>query len=506
MNITISDKALLKTIVDFQPDSFFASSSEILKERHDNYGNSESLKDINKKLKDNNPFDEESKGLIQKLLSNVEALNSDDAMYTNIDLIMQIWTTLIKKSIMLLRICDLREPYLYSDDKNPSPYGLSELKAYMKDYQDFEKLLYGTPYYRDHIVHVFKSWLLGINIMLEEKGYLNAIGIEGHAEFKLTEFEKISIWTLIALCHDLGYPLEKAQKIIKKTSDMMKYFVANPQITTDIRFTDTQDEMNKIIIKMASSKIKETKEGDKKYLAAVQPKYYMKFLKSFEQNSHGLISSIIMYKLLLYFMESEFSTSDSYVFNSLDAEQFLIRREILRAISSHTTKDIYHLNADTFSFLLIFCDELQEWGRRDWNAMYKGTSSDNKIEIEEFQSESIKVEESVMVKENDIHNYIDRIFEHQFNYYKTIFRDGQDTVKRRFDFIKTFKLTMDKNRVDVKFEIKKDMQASFTVDTSKIASKKDVINKIYETISAEKFFLCKTKTEDEKKVLGIVVK
>ena len=42
--------------------------------------------------------------------------------------------------------------------------------------------------------------------------------------------EKISMWTLTALRHDLGYPLEKSKKILAKTENMMEAFVSQANI------------------------------------------------------------------------------------------------------------------------------------------------------------------------------------------------------------------------------------------------------------------------------------
>lgn len=43
------------------------------------------------------------------------------------------------------------------------------------------------------------------------------------------------------------------------------------------------------------------------YLGRVQPKYYLKYTKSLEHFDHGIISSVIIYKMLLYFLESDFN-------------------------------------------------------------------------------------------------------------------------------------------------------------------------------------------------------
>ena len=52
------------------------------------------------------------------------------------------------------------------------------------------------------------------------------------------------------------------------------------------------------------------------------------------------------------------------MFDHEDSRQYYIRREILRAIASHTCHDIYQNDMLRFSFLLILCDDAQEWGRK----------------------------------------------------------------------------------------------------------------------------------------------
>lgn len=49
-----------------------------------------------------------------------------------------------------------------------------------------------------------------------------------------------------------------------------------------------------------------------------------------------MISAIIIYKMLIYFIETDNNPDASYIFDNEDARQFYIRRDILRAIASHT--------------------------------------------------------------------------------------------------------------------------------------------------------------------------
>ena len=288
-----------------------------------------------------------------------------------------LWKMIIRKSIMCLRYFDTREPFLQNESKSPIAYGVNELGEYFDKYIEFETLLYGGgKHYRDHVIHVFRTWLLGINVLLNDGGeYLKKIRINGNVEVNL--YEKICIWSIIALTHDLGYPLEKSQEIINKIKEMVGMFIVNPILSLDLSYSGIQNNMNDFVLRFMSSKmhkkkqdlkIKNEGEIDEKkvhqFVARIQPKYHFKFQKSLEQSKHGVLSSIIIYKLLLYFIESDYSINEDYIFYEEDVRQFYIRREILRSIASHTCHDVYHLDMLNFAFLLIIVDDCQGWGRK----------------------------------------------------------------------------------------------------------------------------------------------
>lgn len=186
---------------------------------------------VNKKIKELRfefPFDDGIVNELHKLLP----LKSDKSLYHKIDIIKNLWITLIDKSIKCLRYFDNREPYLKYDKKSPQSYGLNELSRYYEEFAEFEALLYGSNrFYRDHVIHLLRTWLIGMNILIfSPKGtYLyKEFIIEGDDRerlFKFNFFECISIWTIASLCHDLGYPLEKSNAIINRTQRMMEYLV-----------------------------------------------------------------------------------------------------------------------------------------------------------------------------------------------------------------------------------------------------------------------------------------
>ena len=385
-------------------------------------------------------------------LKEINIKDSDDEykLFQYIDTVKDIWKLAIEKSIKCLRFFDSREPFLDNKSKHPVAYGVDDLRKYYDNYTEFERMLYGGgKYYRDHVIHVFRVWLLGLKLLLSKDAkYLKKITVQHNAKTNL--FEKLSIWTMIALTHDLGYPLEKSQEIIEKTKEMMKSFVSNPTITLNTSFDGIQNNMNDYILRFISSKMHPLDNG--KYVARLQPKFYFKFQKSLEKYKHGILSSIIIYKILLYFLESDFSINEDYRFEEEDVRQYYIRREILRTISAHTCSDIYHLDMLTFGFLLIMVDDIQDWGRKRISELY--INKNERYELKKVEPDFNVGAIELYGEEIDIHKFtvkdyieygtddiktikdtLDRLKDQSYDY-ERIFRDGQDTAKRNFSFEK----------------------------------------------------------------------
>ena len=384
------------------------------------------------------PLDTDVMNILLKIRKKIRMEDdSEYEIFQSSEAIKELWSKLIEKSIQCLRYYDGREPFKGNQNKRPLAYGLSNLKKYFDKYIGFESVMYGgVKYYRDHVIHVFRVWLLGMVMLLRSNGALLA-RIYIDKKCTVNNYEKISIWTLIALTHDLGYPLEKASQIIESTKEMMEAFVSNPILSMDLSFNGVQNSMNDFILRLVSSKMEIRNNGVRnKYVARLQPKYYFKFQKSLEHNKHGILSAIIIYKLLLYFLESDFSVNEDYLFNKEEIRQFYIRRDILRSIASHTCPDVYQMNQFLFSYLLIICDDAQSWGRKEISELYVNKDTEYRfgdISIN-IENGSWEISDSYIVKKETDTKSILSAFQRQCINYVTIFRDGQDTTKRNFNF------------------------------------------------------------------------
>lgn len=321
----------------------------------------------------------------------------------NIDQFHGLWKRLLSDAIIYLKLKDKREfsgngKANYEKDK--VAFGVEELFAYFEKLREFEALLYGADqFYRDHIMHVFRVWLIGMWLM-EKYNYRIYWDFKERNTSKpkltITKDEIFAMWCIIALTHDLGYPLHKIEKLRRKIEDMMIYFGSGSNAEAGFHIPTHHHFINDFILQFISSKLGYGERGrnnrQDSFRTSRQSKYYLKFSKSFEKFEHGIVSCILLMKNLVYFLESDLDLSKPFT-NLEDARQFYIRREILRAIASHTCTDIYHLYPNSLAFILVLADELQAWERPTFFEMKAGQQvSELKIKVPEVSEREIKIE------------------------------------------------------------------------------------------------------------------
>ena len=291
---------------------------------------------------------------------------------------------------------------------------------------------------------------------------------------------------------------------------MMNSFVQNPIVTMDTSFSGVQNTMNDYVLKFISSKMIEINPSNphekrrfdekgydevfakgadefnkfligKEYVARLQPKYYFKFQKSLEHNSHGVLSALIVYKLLIYFLESDFSTNEDYIFGYEDARQFYIRREILRSMASHTCHDVYQNSMLSFSFLLILCDDAQEWGRKCITDLFTSKENDYSFKNIDIALNDVPFKcnfsDKYTVSEYSSVEDILKNFLRQSKTYVCVFRDGQDTQSRDFNFTRQIQIEikegMGSAEYDVTLEVTADKQSQIKISHTRIKQFED---------------------------------
>lgn len=281
--------------------------------------------------------------------------------------LMKLWPMVLTDALRRLKQDDPREwdaadkSVDYGSFFHEDSLGVTELREVLQSFGEFESMLYGASpnRYRDHIAHAFRVWIMGHGILTDRACFAGSLLADS---FSISSDEWECMWAIVALCHDLGYPLQHIDRInalARATLQRMGLVHSG-----DLRFSFTQQMLpfHETVIRLMASRPVKLADGSG-FTTHLQNKYYLKLLKSFDRLDHGVVSAMLISKALVYFLESDLAHDQSRALAEQDARQFLIRREILRAMAAHTCQDIYHLQFNTLSFLLYMTDEIQCWGR-----------------------------------------------------------------------------------------------------------------------------------------------
>ena len=388
----------------------------------------------------------------------------------------KLWASLLMDAIHALKLRDRREKAWcrgfvdarndddLSTSREQNVYGITVLKEYFDTFTDYERVLYGADdKYRDHVVHVVRTWLIGVYIMTDHKASVenlvlgwpatnDAQGARIAEKYIISKEERWAMWTIIALCHDLGYPLEKTHKINDVIEQMLSYFGNIVTSRNNYSFQAQHQSINDATLRILSSKVVEVeapnitvnasgqleigKEKSGRYLTKPQAKYYTKFAHSLEEFKHGIISCLVLMKTLVYFLETDYDEDVPGNLSLEDARQFHIRREILRAIAAHTCTDVYHLQINTLPFMLIVCDELQEWGRpilSDMKLGHTGSTHSVKVFVEECNFKTGEFSAQVEYAGTTLESMKARL-RRKFQDFHKLMRAALDDENRNIDF------------------------------------------------------------------------
>jgi hypothetical protein len=314
-----------------------------------------------------------------KTRATIKKLEARDLRAQN-SYLLQLWPQVLTDALRHLKQHDPREwdrknkKVSYSSFFHEGSLGVTELRNVLESFAKFESMLYGASpdRYRDHIAHAFRVWIIGQAVLKDSKGFSGLLFADALVDGKklddgqvlpagkITKDEWECMWAIVALCHDLGYPLSHVDRINSLARDALRQMGLVHSGNLQFAFSQQMLPFHETVIRLMASR--PLKHNDK-LCTHVQNKYYLKLLKSFDNLDHGVVSALLVSKSLVYFLESDLSLDGLDSLDEDDAKQFVIRREILRAIAAHTCQDIYHLRFDTLAFLLYMVDEIQCWGR-----------------------------------------------------------------------------------------------------------------------------------------------
>ena len=329
-------------------------------------------------------------GRTERLVDAIDNLDENKSLFEQSYKVDEIWRNLIGKAIVYLKFRDARE--MYHDDED---YGVEKLDEFFRTFRGFEPLLYGAQeeHYRDHMAHMLSVFIIGELLIRNTIGFDKIdVGDKGFSKkAKVSPSEKEAMWCIMALTHDLGIALERITDISPKVKDMLEKFgIINMQ---ELSYPFLRLPLHDLAIQIISSDLKPLgnyKKGAKRlYNTHIHSKYLLKFSEAYERRDHGIISCLVLLRNLVYFLETDYLLDLHKPLDEDDARQFLIRRNILRAIAAHNNDNVYYLSLCQFPFLLTIFDELHEWGRPSLIEIFERERLEKKVFVEDLSENAI---------------------------------------------------------------------------------------------------------------------
>lgn len=295
------------------------------------------------------------------------------------------------------------------------PNTLLDLVKIMKKYEENTGDLIEKQ--RDHFIHSVNVFLLGLAVYSQNKNYRDMFEayvtqtpykkyyrIKG----KFSHEEFLYRWGVAALFHDIGYPVEIIGKQLNKfINDGVKSISSTYGADTAIDFKDFE-EFNTIVKIEPDFADSYTKNYPKaKFLNLFKPtdimaqkiatdfpkvnvnkvaKHLDAFVDIMGENGfidHGFFSAILVLNSYGYLIQKYAKDHDFFFYPIVDSATAILLHNYYRNVLK---KEPFNLPAlhpiqSPLAYLLILCDELQEWNRQPFGIKDKKRSHVNDLNI-----------------------------------------------------------------------------------------------------------------------------
>jgi hypothetical protein len=332
-------------------------------------------------------------------------------------------------------------------------YARAESAKVLEGFPKIQKALFGLELhpeigerYRDHFVHMFNIFVFGARILSK------IIKMDNRDEllkrfFKTTEepkqvgdlFHKRAytaperlnfLWTLVSTFHDVGIPVEHLPKLQDGLNSFLGYFglrLSEFRTERDISVDCRLDHYLNLMSSMYGDGIK--LDGELYVKAAnPHPYVYKALLDGYTKNDHGIISAICLFKSIeetFYRGKKEEKRLDLNMKQIENYNSFVFEQDITRAALAIAIHDLdpdlcpklFPISFKKFplSYLLILCDELQEYFRLEGSSLAGVTPVRHFPHLDvKVKSEPLSIDISVRIsyerlKEEDEKSFMDEV-------------------------------------------------------------------------------------------------
>ncbi len=298
--------------------------------------------------------------------------------------------------------------------------GIDKLVRYFNKVGDYESMLYASDaqlYRAHHAAHVFSVFIHGWRL-LNDKGFIEQVNLysrdfsdnyetmQKHRDhpkkggdsvlyapgdqnldgvmnppqeiFEGTDQENVNIralWTIAALCHDLGYPLEKTTALNKRAREMFHSYggIDFADLTYSPNFG--QEDGFGLLLRALSNVVhcvtdKGTYGVNSLALFRTQQTFLAKRYLALIDMDHGIASACLVWKMLEGISDILCAPNGKYALGAHQCARFIRVREALAAIADHNNKHLWS-RVCNLGFLLRVCDEVSEAARPRAAALFR---------------------------------------------------------------------------------------------------------------------------------------
>jgi hypothetical protein len=220
-------------------------------------------------------------------------------------------------------------------------------------WKDFEPILQkqgSKESYRDHFIHSSNVFLLGYYIINELRRTCNLKG----SDFHLNDIELT--WMMASTFHDIAYPIQEMESWL---NDLFgKLLGINPRFDYNITqvIPMAYNEFMKMIGRYHSEGIAFGSGNASDF--SMDWSIYDRLNSELVRKDHGVLSALMLAHIMAIrkgFATQRHGRSWDFIYNHMPA---------IHAISLHTLEPVnLEFEKHPIAFLLVLCDELQDWGR-----------------------------------------------------------------------------------------------------------------------------------------------
>lgn len=268
---------------------------------------------------------------------------------------------------------------------------------------------------RDHYIHSVNVFLLGLSIYAQNSLYQKAFDIrnldksEYPDSYDTLHEEFFYRWGLASLFHDIGYPVEIIGKQLNKFMDFISGIDNENTAKVRLEFENFEglNSIEEVIPKRDFIDSFYKRTYNCAYIDPLVPidllalklhlslgvdldqiKQTLSVFEDFMETSgfidHGLFSAIIVLKWYGYLIQTCNYNPDYFFYPVLDSASAILLHNFYRNVMMKPPYEMDGLSPldHPIAYLLILCDELQEWNRQGYGILDVGHVQSDKISLE----------------------------------------------------------------------------------------------------------------------------